>query len=182
MESTAERAKTAHAPPHHVRSEKSLEGAPSRLSGSEREEVVRHLNTLLADEYVLFTKVLNYHWNILGMQFHSFHAFLEDHYRQILEVADDVAERIRTVGGVPLGSMAQFMKVARLVEDSGEPPEPKIMISRLLHDHAVILERLRRDLDAFLDKYDDAGTSNFLMNLVEKQEKLAWMLRVHLAA
>jgi starvation-inducible DNA-binding protein len=176
------RSRTGRAPSRHHSSERSIEAAPSRLSGPQREEVVHLLNVHLADEYVLFTKTLNYHWSIQGMQFHSFHSFLETHYSEILEIADDLAERIRTVGGIPFGSMTQFLRVARLEEDEGEPPEAKIMISRLLRDHAEILDRLRRDIEAFEEKYDDAGTSNFLMNLLEKQEKLAWMLRAHLAA
>jgi starvation-inducible DNA-binding protein len=145
-----------------------------------RSEMAGLLNALLADEVLLTVKTLNYHWNVRGMQFHSLHAFLEEHYRTLLGIADDVAERIRTIGHRPLGSMAEFLKAGRLREHAGEPPDPKRMLSDLAADHAEILERLRQDVDVVEDRYDDAGTCNFLTDLLEKQEKLAWMVRTHL--
>jgi len=51
------------------------------------------------------------------------------------------------------------------------------MLHQLLHDHEAVIKQIRKDIDVTLDKYADAGTSNFLTDLIEKQEKMAWMLR-----
>jgi len=69
------------------------------LSDKDREGVVQILSTFLADEYVLYTKTRNYHWNIVGPQFNDLHKFFEEQYERLNEIVDDVAERIRTLGG-----------------------------------------------------------------------------------
>jgi starvation-inducible DNA-binding protein len=51
------------------------------------------------------------------------------------------------------------------------------MIANLLADHEALVQSLRADLTTALDKYQDAGTSDFLTSLMEKHEKMAWMLR-----
>ena len=63
---------------------------------SEQFEVVHCLNNVLANEYALFTKTLNYHWNITGPRFHALHVSLEGHYKELLMVMDEVAERVLT--------------------------------------------------------------------------------------
>lgn len=45
------------------------------ISQQNREGVVKILNTLLADEYILYTKTRNYHWNVIGSHFNDRHKF-----------------------------------------------------------------------------------------------------------
>ena len=61
--------------------------------------VVEILNTLLSDEYVLYTKTRNYHWNVVGPRFNDLHKFFEAQYETLNEIVDAVAERTRAVGG-----------------------------------------------------------------------------------
>jgi starvation-inducible DNA-binding protein len=143
-------------------------------------ELADWLNRLLADEFVLYVKALNDHWNVRGMQFHSLHDFFEDHYKDLRRIVDDVAERVRTVGGVALGTMEDFLQQAHLEEQTGVPPDPRGMISNLVADHEAIQESLREGIEATEGRFDDPGTGNFLTDLLEKHQKLAWMLRVHL--
>ncbi len=60
-----------------------------------RQTVVEILNTLLADEYLLYTKTRNYHWNVTGPQFNDLHKFFEAQYEELNEFVDEVAERAR---------------------------------------------------------------------------------------
>ncbi|MBV8878990.1 MAG: DNA starvation/stationary phase protection protein [Planctomycetaceae bacterium] len=138
------------------------------------------LNELLADEFVVYVKTLNYHWNLRGMQFHSLHPFLEKIYQEQFEAVDDLAERVRTVGGIALGSMDELLRNARLKEQTGFPPDPRAMISNLLLDYESILVSLRTGIAETAGPFDDPGTCNFLTGLLERQEKTAWMLRTHL--
>src|SRR5690606_28829488 len=71
-------------------------------------ETVEHMNSLLANEFSLFTKTLNYHWNVTGPHFLAIHKFLDDHYHSLLEVMDETAERIRALGGFPIGTIKEF--------------------------------------------------------------------------
>lgn len=84
------------------------------LQDKTRTEVCRILSTLLADEFVLFARTKNYHWNVTGPHFLEFHALFGDQYRQLDELIDCIAERIRALGVNPVGSLIEFLKYSRL--------------------------------------------------------------------
>ena len=135
------------------------------------------LNTLLSDEYLLYTKTLNYHWNVKGIQFNDLHIFFEKQYEDLFEIIDATAERARSVGVRSLGTMNEFINSSRLQEHDGVIPSAQDMIKNLLTDHETIIRAVRIDLESCIEKYHDAGTNNFLTDLMEKHEKMAWMLR-----
>ena len=142
--------------------------------------VAQILNTLLSDEYVLYTKTRNYHWNVVGPQFHDLHAFFEKQYEELNEIVDEVAERARQLGAPALGTLREFVDTARLSEHPGGCPEAMMMIANLLEDHAAVIRTLRVDLETCADRYHDIGTNDFLTALMERHEKMAWMLRAFL--
>jgi len=145
------------------------------------EGVIKILSTLLADEYVLYTKARNYHWNVVGMQFNDLHKFFQTLYEELNEYVDDVAERIRTLGGKSVATLKEFLELTRLREHPGEYPDAKTMISNLLADYETIIRNLREDIVTVGEKYKDLGTADFLTELMEKHEKTAWMLRSFLS-
>jgi starvation-inducible DNA-binding protein len=151
------------------------------VSDSNRQAVVKILNTALADEYVLYTKTRNYHWNVVGPRFNDLHKFFEAQYEELDGIVDEVAERARSLGGNALGTLAELAKSARLKEEPGKYPDADGMLSRLLADHESVIRELRADLQTAIDKHADAGTSDFLTGLMEKHEKMAWMLRAFLS-
>lgn len=147
------------------------------IGDKERAAVVDILNVLLADEAILYTKTRNYHWNVKGMQFNDLHKFLDAQYGELNEIVDEVAERARSLGGNAIGSMAEFLKRARLKERAGIQPDAPGMLRTLLEDHETVIRYLRADLKISQEKYGDAGTSDFLTGLLGQHEKMAWMLR-----
>jgi starvation-inducible DNA-binding protein len=151
------------------------------LSDEQRTAVIKILNTLLSDEYVLYTKTRNYHWNVLGPQFNDLHKFFEEQYTELTEVVDDVAERARSLGGWALGTLKEFSQHARLNEHPDQYPNARQMIANLLADHETVVRQLRSDLES-AEKYHDMGTNDFLTGLMEKHEKMAWMLRAFLVS
>src|SRR5687768_12138275 len=144
--------------------------------------VAKILNTLLSDEYLLYTKTRNYHWNVLGPQFNDLHKFFEEQYTELTQIVDDTAERARALGAWALGTLTEFSQQARLSEHPGQYPRAREMIANLLADHEAIIRQLRTDLETCAEKYHDMGTSDFLTGLMEKHEKMAWMLRAFLQA
>ncbi len=160
---------------------KTAEVAKSRveigLSIDQRQDVVQILSTLVADEFLLCTKTRNYHWNVVGPHFHDLHKFFESQYEELDNIIDDAAERVRQLGGRTVGTLKEYLSIARLEEGSGNQPDASRMIPNLLDDHETTIRHLRADLEACADKYRDAGTSDFLTGLLEKHEKMAWMLR-----
>ncbi len=151
------------------------------ISDKNREAVVDILNTVLSDEYLLYTKTRNFHWNVTGPDFGELHKFFEAQYEALNDIVDDTAERARSLGGRSLGTMTEFLKHAHLKEAPGVYPEAKKMISDLLVGHEMIIQKLRKDLAACADEYQDMGTTDYLTGLMEKHEKMAWMLRAYLS-
>src|SRR5690348_18507691 len=86
------------------------------ISEENSTKVAEALNQVLADEFVLYTKTLKFHWNIEGRDFHALHLFLDDQYHQLQIIIDAVAERIRKVGHFSTGSMKEFLAAASLKE------------------------------------------------------------------
>jgi starvation-inducible DNA-binding protein len=147
------------------------------LSEEQREGVVTILNTLLADEYLLYTKTRHYHWNVVGPHFHDLHKFFEAQYTALNTIVDDVAERARALGGNALGTLTEFLQHSRLQEQVGHYPDEQTMIALLLRDHETIIRHLRVDLETCAEQHGDIGTNDFLTGLLGQHEKMAWMLR-----
>ena len=141
------------------------------------------LNNLLADHFVLLAKTWNFHWNMKGPSFRSYHTFLEDLYNGLIEDIDAIAERVRDLAERPLGSLRGCLEHNRIKEyDEQQPlPDAKHMLALLRDDNAEIIRQIRTDLET-MDKEEskDFGTSNFLEDMIEKKEKVAWMIRAHL--
>ncbi|MCH8010724.1 MAG: DNA starvation/stationary phase protection protein [Candidatus Marinimicrobia bacterium] len=150
------------------------------ISDKNRQGVVQILNTLLSDEYVIYTKTRNYHWNVMGPQFNDLHKFFETQYGKLNDIVDEVAERARALGGQSLGTLKEILELTRLEEHPGQYPDARTMISNLLTNHEAIIRNLRVDLETCADKYHDMGTNDFLTGLMESHEKMAWMLRAFL--
>ncbi|MCX6219236.1 DNA starvation/stationary phase protection protein [Spirosoma sp.] len=150
------------------------------ISPENREVVAHQLATLLADEFVLYTKTLNAHWNLEGIDFHSVHLYFEDLYNQSAELVDDIAERIRQLGHYAPATLKNFLQLTHLTEQDEDGNDSRSLIRKLLADHESIIEFIRGTIDEFADAHKDAGTSDFVTGLMEKHEKTAWMLRAHL--
>jgi starvation-inducible DNA-binding protein len=150
------------------------------IEAENRKEVVGILNILLADEYLLFTKTRNYHWNVVGKDFKERHEFFQQQYEKLDGMIDEIAERTRQLGGVTVATMNEFMRITNLKEKPGEYPSDLKMISNLLTDHESTIKYLRKSADKCDEEYNDMGTNDFLIGLMEIHEKMAWMLRSHL--
>ncbi|GAB3918257.1 Dps family protein [Larkinella terrae] len=150
------------------------------ISTENREVVAHQLAKLLADEFVLYTKTLNAHWNLEGMDFHSVHLYFEELYTQSAEIVDEVAERIRQLGHYAPGTLKSFLQLTHLTEQDGGGNDSRSLIKKLLADHESIIEFIRGNIDEFADAHKDAGTSDYITGLMEKHEKIAWMLRAHI--
>jgi starvation-inducible DNA-binding protein len=138
------------------------------------------LNKFLADEVVLYIKTRNAHWNVEGHDFHEKHLFFETQYEQLDEMMDEVAERVRALGHYASGTLKSFLELTHLSELSRGKNDGPGFVKELLQDHESIITRLRENISHFADKLNDPGTSDFITGLMEKHEKMAWMLRVQL--
>jgi starvation-inducible DNA-binding protein len=149
------------------------------IADSNRKKVAERLNLLLANEYVLYTKTLKFHWNVVGPFFGPLHALFQKQYEQLLDIVDEVAERVRALDHMSHGTLKEFAANTTLPEEPGKNPDSAAMIRLLLEDHEAIIRQIRKDID-YVTELQDMGTNNFLSELIETHEKTAWMLRAHL--
>jgi len=142
--------------------------------------VSAELSKLLADEYILYTKTRNAHWNVEGPDFHAKHLFFESQYEQLDEIIDKVAERIRSLGHYAPATLKLFLELTHLTEESRSKNNSDGFIRELLADHETIIKHLRENINRFANEFADAGTSDFITGLMEEHEKMGWFLRAHL--
>jgi starvation-inducible DNA-binding protein len=150
------------------------------ISEKNLKEVATLLNTHLADEYVLYTKTRNAHWNIQGNNFIELHKFFESQYDLLDTIIDDTAERVRALGHFALGSLKDFLEVTQLNEQNDNFSDQNHIIETLLEDHEAIIHSLRNHITIIGDDLKDLGTADFITGVMELHEKMAWMLRSYL--
>ena len=88
-----------------------------------------------------------------------------------------MAERVRTLGGYPIGTAEGFLKYGSIKEHIGDLPLATEMVSRLVDDHELIIRNLRQHVEQCGEEFKDDGTADFLTGLMEQHEQMAWMLR-----
>lgn len=147
------------------------------LTEEQRHGVIELLNQDLADQYLLIIKTKKYHWDVVGPQFRTLHTLWEEHYNAITINIDATAERIRQLGGYPLGTAAGFAQHSTIKEHPNDLPSANEMVDRLVQDHELIIRNFRDHIDQCSDKYHDEGDADFLTGLMEQHEEMAWMLR-----
>ncbi len=147
------------------------------LTDEQREGVNNLLNSDLSDSYLLLVKTKKYHWDVVGPQFRSLHLMWDEQYQILSATIDSIAERVRTLGGYPVGTMQGFLKLATIKEHAGDVPSATGMVANLVEDHEQIIRNLREHIDKCGDDFHDQGTADFLTGLMEGHEEMAWMLR-----
>jgi len=160
-----------------AKTSKTQDNLNTGISGANSKKVADALNQVLADEFVLYTKTLKFHWNIEGRDFHALHLFLDDQYNQLQTIIDSVAERVRKVGHFAIGSMKEFLAEASLKEHAATTSVAESMLAELVSDHDALIRKTRTLIDDFDKKYDDKGSSDFITGIMKEHEKMAWMLR-----
>lgn len=133
------------------------------------------LNKILSNEYLLYTKTRNFHWNVKGQHFNDLHKFFEKQYGELDESIDEIAERIRMLNVYTNANLNYFLKNSSLKENFSYIDSDN-MIEELLSDHEIIIQMLRKDIENISD-LNDYGNIDFLTSLLQKHEKMAWMLR-----
>jgi len=139
--------------------------------------VAVELSKLLADEFLLYTKTRNAHWNVTGDNFHANHIFFENQYKQLDEIVDSVAERMRKIGHFAPATMRSYLELAHLTEYSERTNDGLGYMKDLLEDHESIIEFLRGNITPFAEEFKDYGTSDFITGLMKTHEEMAWMIR-----
>jgi starvation-inducible DNA-binding protein len=153
---------------------------PLGLSHDARQYSCQRLNRILADTQILYAHYKKHHWLVRGHTFHQLHLLLEKHAGEQLELVDTLAERVQTLGGVAVGDPRHVAELTTLSRPPDGVEEVPAMLSRLLHEHEVILTEAH-DAAARVAAEGDDGTNDLLVSgVIRTGEAQAWFLAEHL--
>jgi starvation-inducible DNA-binding protein len=145
------------------------------ISKAQRKAIADGLARLLADEYTLYLKTHNFHWNVTGPMFNTLHLMFEAQYNELALAVDLVAERIRALGFPAPGSYRQFAALSTIDEETGVPDWREMLRQLVAGQEAVV--RTARDVFPLADEAHDEPTADLLTQRMQVHEKNAWMLR-----
>ncbi len=146
------------------------------LSQKGIEEMASNLRGLLADVFVLYVKIKNFHWHMSGPNFRDYHLMLDGHGDQVFAMTDVIAERIRKLGGEALHSISDITRHQRLHDDNRSQLSPATMLSELLADNRLLAQYLRQS-HSLCELNGDVATTSLIENWVDETERRAWFLR-----
>lgn len=142
----------------------------TREPDNARNAVADALLGVLQGTHALYARTHRYHWNVVGPEFATLHAFFETQYRELWTALDEIAERVRALGRLVPAS-AQELPAA-----SADPQRGADMVKDLLKAHEALIRGARAALET-ASEAGDAASEDLLTQRLQIHEKTAWMLR-----
>ena len=150
-------------------------GTHSDLGAEAVKNISGALNVLLADVFALYIKTKNFHWHMSGPHFRDYHLLLDEHGDQIFAMTDDIAERVRKIGGGTIRSIGHVARLHRLSDNDAEYVDPLDMLSELREDNRAMLASMR-EIHDLCDEEKDVATTSLLENWIDETERRVWFL------
>jgi starvation-inducible DNA-binding protein len=133
------------------------------------------LNALLADVFALYLKTKNFHWHMSGAHFRDYHLLLDEHADQIFKISDDIAERVRKIGGQTIRSIGHIARLQRISDNDQEFVPARDMLLELHGDNRALVESLRTAHEV-ASKANDYATTSLIETWIDEAERRAWFL------
>jgi starvation-inducible DNA-binding protein len=148
---------------------------PTDLPNDAVEKVSAALNTLLADAFALYLKTKNFHWHVSGRHFHDYHLMLDEQSDAIFATTDQLAERVRKIGGTTLKSISQVSKLQTIKDNNEDYVPPREMLRELMEDNKHIAAAMRKARNV-ADEHGDVATASILETFIDETERRTWFL------
>ncbi len=139
------------------------------------EELIKNLNVFLSDLNVFYRKLQNYHWNVYGKDFFVVHEKLEEYYDEINEQVDEIAEHILMLGGIPLGTMQDYLNNTCIVEAKNERINDCEIYNNIIKDYETLNKKVIQ-IKEEADSKKQYATSSLMDNYISSYIKHLWML------
>ena len=140
------------------------------------EDLIKDLNSLLADLNVFYRKLQNYHWNIIGKDFFVIHEKLEEYYDDINKQIDEIAEHILMLNKEPLGTMKDYLENTCIIEARNEKIKDNIVFDTIIKDYETLLNK-SKEIKKQADDLNEYATSSLMDNYISDYTKKLWMLK-----
>ena len=148
---------------------------PSYLEAQAVTDISGALNALLADVFSLYLKTKNFHWHMSGPHFRDYHLLLDDHADQIFAMTDEIAERVRKMGGTTIRSIGHIARLQRIPDNDADYVTPADMLSELHEDEKALALRMVA-VHTVCDEAGDVATASLLENWIDQSQRRSWFL------
>ena len=138
-------------------------------------DIAGALTALVADVFTIYVKTKNFHWHMSGPHFRDYHLLLDEQADQLFAMTDDIAERVRKIGGTTLRSIGHIARVKRIPDNDADYVSPKDMLSELWEDNKALVLSMRSVHD-LCDEVGDVATASLLENWIDEGQRRAWFL------
>src|ERR1700757_1928054 len=133
------------------------------------------LNALLADVFALYLKTKNFHWHVSGPHFRDYHLLLDEQGDQIFAMTDDIAERVRKLGGTTIHSIGHIARLKHVTDNDAEYVEPQDMLSELREDNQALVGRMI-EIHDLCGEANDVATASVLETWIDETQRRVWFL------
>jgi len=142
------------------------------------DRTVELLNRLLAGYQVYYQNLRGFHWNVRGKDFFEMHGLFEQWYEDAADKIDQIAERILTLGAIPLHGLDDFITYSpvKTVKNT-DRSEPAV---QSVKEALTVLLSLKRELLAHAAEHKDEGTVAMMSEFLAAQEKFLWKVNAYL--
>ena len=158
-----------------VERQKTPLATPSDIDSKAVEEITGALNALLADVFSLYLKTKNFHWHMSGPHFRDYHLLLDDHGDQLFAMTDDIAERVRKIGGTTIRSIGHIARLQRIPDNDADYVTPEDMLAELHEDEKALILSMRA-VHTLCDDAEDVATASLLENWIDEGQRRSWFL------
>ncbi|MDQ0160946.1 Dps family protein [Bacillus alveayuensis] len=140
-----------------------------------QEKLLEIVNKQVADWTVLYMKLHNYHWYVKGQQFFVLHEKFEELYNEAAGYIDDLAERMLSLNGKPVGTLKECLEISSIKEAEGNESDVQ-MVESIYQDFNSMLEDLAKGME-LAEEVNDEATGDMLLGIHQSLEKHIWMLK-----
>ena len=158
-----------------IERQKSALATRSDLEPSAVKNISGALNALLADVFSLYLKTKNFHWHMSGPHFRDYHLLLDEHADQIFAMTDEIAERVRKIGGTTIRSVGHVARLQRIGDNDAELVTPEDMLSELRENELALIHSMRA-VHEVCDEAGDVATAFLLENWIDQAQRRNWFL------
>jgi starvation-inducible DNA-binding protein len=148
---------------------------PTDLSEEAVRDISKALNRLLADAFALYLKTKNFHWHVSGPHFRDYHLLLDEQADQIFATTDELAERVRKIGGTTLRSIGDIARHQSIKDNDEKFVAPRDMLRELVADNKAMAAAMRAAHEV-ADRHEDVATASLLENFIDATERRTWFL------
>ena len=148
---------------------------PSDLDAATVRDIAGGLNALLADVFALYLKTKNFHWHMSGPHFRDYHLLLDDHGDQLFAMTDEIAERVRKIGGSTIRSIGHIARLQRVLDNDADFVTAADMLSELREEEKALTLRMRA-VHVLCSEEEDVATASLLDNWIDQSQRRVWFL------